>query len=371
MEVPTHPIRPGPSIGSEPGRPSLLALLPAAALAYALLGQTAGALAAAASWALAAAVNRSTGGGAESESPRQAPVRPGSGRPGRPPRGPAGQILRLPAALTTAVFFPFLAVLLAAELLRAGSLGHGALLDSLRTALTCTALLVPLGLPAAESLLPGGARNPDAREIRAFQLSSCAGMSLAVFGAVLAGWIPPLAPNQALWANLAGSVFPALALGLSPGTAGPPPADPASKPRPAGDFREILARGVLLAVLLLAAYRLGLASAGEVPRAAARARSLAFLVLCLIQSGEPLAGMRKSCRAGRLQSRIPGWGIRLAACLAALSLTAAAFSMPAARSLLGLLVPEPVSTAAALAAAGGFAALRAALAAAFRRGRRA
>jgi|GEM_PF-6138822 len=371
MVVTTHPIPSGPAIGSGSGLASFHTLLLAAALAYALLGEIAGALAAAAAWALAVTVERSRGGGAKSESPRQATVHPGSDRPGSPARGPAGPILRLPAALAAAAFFLFLAVLLAAELLRAGSLGRAAARDSFRAALTCAALRVPLGLPAAEALLPDRARNPSVREIRVFQLSCCAGMSLAVFGAVLAGWIPPLALNQALWANLAGSVLPTLSLGLSPGTAGPPPGDPAPKFRPAGEIMEILARGVLLAVLLLTVYRLGLASAGEIPRAAARARSLSFLALCLIQAGEPLASMRKSSRYDSLRTRIPGWGIRLAASLAALALTAAAFSTPAVRSPLGLLVPDPPAAAVVLAAAGVFTALRAGLAAAFRRGRRA
>lgn len=315
-------------------------LLPAAALAYALLGEPAAAGAAAAAWGLALAADCGS-------------VRTRSVRPPFWPWIPAG-----------AAFAVFLAAFLAAEAFRGGSLDGADLSDSLQAALTCAVLLVPLGLPAAAAFLGRRAGETPIHGVTEFQVSCCAGMSLAAAGAVLAGWIPPLTMGQAVWANAAGTALPGLALGLAPGGGEPLPARGSGK-RAREAVSRILIQGLLLAVLLLAVYRLGLASAGDASRASARARSLSFLVLALVQAAEPFAGIRKAFRSGLGRFSVPGWGIRLGGCLAALSLAAAAFGIPAFRSLLGLEIPGLKELAGALAAAGIHAALRAALPAVF------
>mgnify|MGYP000889126285 CR=1 FL=1 len=316
------------------------ALLPAAALAYSLLGEPGAAGAAAAAWGLALAA-----AGGRVPTPL---VRARLG-PWIPP---------------VAAFAFCLAAFLAAEAFRDGFLDGSDLHDSLQAALTCAALLVPLGLPAAAAFLGRRGGESPIRGVAAFQVSCCAGMSLASAVAVLTGWIPPLTIGQTVWANAAGTALPGLSLGLAPEVGDPQPARPSRK-HALGAVPGILIRGLLLAVLLLAVYRLGLASAGDVSRASARSRNLSFLVVSLVQAAEPLAGIRKAIRSRLGGFSVPGWGIRLGGCLAALSLSAAAFGIPAFRSLLGLEIPGRTEIARALGLAGVYAALRATLPAVF------
>lgn len=331
------------------------ALLPAAVLAYAFLGEPGAALTAAASWALSLAGEAWSRGGARpnpDDALSGAPPTPAA-RPDRPASG-AFSFRQLPRA--GVVFASFLTVFLASDLLRGGLSGRSAFLDSIQSALTCSALLLPLGLPAAAAFPRGGTGRAGFPLVEAFQLVCCAGMSLAAAGAVLAGWIPPLSIGQLLWANAVGTALPSLALARAPGRTGP--GAPSAGEGSVRIVPDVLVPGLLLAVLLLAVYRLGLAYAGDAPRAADRARSLVFLALCLVQAGEPLAGLGKLPRAGSLRTRARELGIPLGGSLAALAPAVVVFLVPAARAFLGLTVPEPTAAAAALAAAGTYQGLR-------------
>ena len=315
-----------------------------AALVFALLGETVAAFAAAASWAAASRV-------AGANPTRRLDAVPGLPSPEHAGvRGP-GVDFSLAACLA-AIFAVFLVLLLGVELVRSGFPGRSAFLDSLRSALACTALLVPLGFPLASALLPDRARDTASRKILAFQLSCCMGMSLAEFGAILAGWVTPLSMAQMLWANLAGTALPTLALASAPESSDPPESIPGRLPRPPFLPAVFLIRGPALAAILVSVYRLGLGSAAGVPLAAARARSLAFLSLCLIQSLEPLRGIRRVSRTGCLRGSLPGWVVRLCGTLGVLALTAGLFFLAPLRSGLGLQVPTlgALGTAAAAAA---------------------
>lgn len=331
------------------------AFLPAAALAYALLGEPGAALTAAAAWALSLAGEAWPRGRARPD--------PGPGVLGVPstpaacPDRPAPGYFtfrQLPRA--GLVFASFLTVFLASDLLRGSLSGRSAFLDSIQSALTCSVLLLPLGLPAAAVFLRGGTGRAGFPRVEEFQLACCAGMSLAEAGAVLAGWIPPLSIGQLLWANAVGTALPSRALARASGSAGP--GAPAAGERSVRIVPDVLVPGLLLAVLLLALYRVGLADTGDAPRAVDRARSLVFLAICLIQAAEPLAGLRKSPKAGSLRTRARELGTTLGGFLAALAPAAVVFLVPAARAFLGLTVPEPTAAAAALAAAGTYLGLR-------------
>lgn len=342
---------------------SVRALLPAAVLAYAFLGEPGAALTAAAAWALSLAGEAWSRGAA-----RQAPVADSSGAPtsgpatgsGRPAAGLGRQVPGvssfrpfLPAGIA---FVSFHSLFLASDLLRGGLPIRSAFLDSIQSALTCTVLLLPLGLPAAAAFLRSRTGRDGFSRVEAFQFTCCAGMSLAVAGSVLAGWLPPLSTAQLLWANAVGTVLPTLSLAFVRGDAGPTALTEGE--RPSRIIPDILVPGLLLALLLLAVYRLGLGYVGVAPRVADRARSLVFLALCLVQAGEPPGRLRSPPESGNPRARARRLAVRLGVFLAALVPAASGFLVPAARAFLGLSVPEPAAAASALRAAGIYAVLR-------------
>jgi magnesium-transporting ATPase (P-type) len=250
----------------------------------------------------------------------------------------------------------YLIVFLSSDLLRGSLPGRSAFLDSIQSALACSVLLLPLGLPAAAAFLKGRTGREGFSRLEAFQFACCAGMSLAAAGSVLAGWLPPLSTGQLVWANAVGTALPSLALARLPEHSGS--AAPTAGERTPRIVPDILVPGFLLAVLLLAVYRLGLGYSGDAPRAADRARSLVFLALCLVQAGEPLAGLGTSPGSGNPRTRARELGTTLVGAFGSLAPIAAAFLVPAARTILGLSVPEPAAASVALAGSGTYLVLR-------------
>lgn len=262
----------------------------------------------------------------------------------------------------------FLTVFLAAELFRGGLPVRDAILDSMQSALFCSALLIPLGLPTAVVFLQGRKHAPRRgtgiqNRIAAFQISCCAGMSLATAGAILAGWLPPLTLGQMLWANTAGTALPSLILGSVPVSSSSVPGNPGASLRAYPDcarlFPDILVPGLLSAVLLLGIFRLNLGYSGEASGAVDRARSLGFLALGLVQAGSPLAGLPRLSRAAGLRGLWRPLWVCLGGSIAALTAVAATFWLPPLRSALGLVLPESGETAAVLAGVTAYAVLAA------------
>lgn len=255
-------------------------------------------------------------------------------------------------AVTAAASF---AVLLAAEGILRGSPSWATVLDAVVTAAGCSALLVPLGFPLAAALLialvrrrPSGEARSLALGIRAalvYQVRSTIGMASAVYAAVLAGWLPPLAAPQLLWANLAVPALASLALGVSmadePESGLPEPGIPGGAGALfRGEAGRAVAGGLILGGTILALYRVSLGSFLGNAEPVAYCRGLSLLALGLAQAVMPLY------LAGKARFRT-----RILAAASGIAPTAIAFA-PGVRSLLDLRLPE--------AGAMGFAALAAA-----------
>ncbi len=112
-----------------------------------------------------------------------------------------------------------------------------------------------------------------------FLLSCNLGEIIAVFGAIMLGWDPPLKPIHLLWLNLITDVLPALALGMDPGDPGVMNERPRSRNESlfahgGGLFTAI--NGIVVGFITLAAFRIGLAAyeGGLMP-----AQTMAFAVL--------------------------------------------------------------------------------------------
>lgn len=107
---------------------------------------------------------------------------------------------------------------------------------------------------------------------------------IAIFAAMVLGWPLMLLPLQILWLNLVTDVFPALALALEPSEPDVMRRRPRS-PQATLLSREfltlILWQGVMLALIMLAAYGWALKTYGE----GAHARTVALLALVGVQLG--------------------------------------------------------------------------------------
>ncbi len=116
-----------------------------------------------------------------------------------------------------------------------------------------------------------------------FLLSCNAGEIIAIFIAILFGWVPPLRPIHILWVNLITDTFPALALGVDPGD----PNIMERKPRPPneslfarGTGKNILFNGLLIGAITLLSYFLG---RKMFPGSLVHAQTMAFGVLSFSQ----------------------------------------------------------------------------------------
>lgn len=261
---------------------------------------------------------------------------------------------RLAVALVASAAASF-AVLLAAEGILRGSPSWATVLDAVVTAAGCSALLVPLGFPLVAALLvfpvrrrpSGGAGSltPAIRTVLACQLRSILGMASPVFAAALAGWVPPLAAPQLLWANLAVSALSSLVLGVSMAdeleSALPEPGSPAGAGiLSRGEAVRASSGGLALGGMILVLYRVSLGSFPGNAEPVAYCRSLSLLAVCLALAAMPLY------LAGGTRFRT-----RILAAATGIASTAIAFA-PGVRSLLGLRLPEAGGVGlAALAAA--------------------
>lgn len=116
-----------------------------------------------------------------------------------------------------------------------------------------------------------------------FLLSCNAGEIVAIFTAILFGWVPPLRPIHILWVNLITDTFPALALGVDPGD----PGIMERQPRPPGESlfargtgKNILFNGLLIGAITLISYFLG---RRIYPGSLVHAQTMAFAVLSFSQ----------------------------------------------------------------------------------------
>jgi Ca2+-transporting ATPase len=116
-----------------------------------------------------------------------------------------------------------------------------------------------------------------------FLLSCNAGEIVAIFVAILFGWVPPLRPTHILWVNLITDTFPALALGVEPpdpDVMGKSPRSPEESLFAGGTGRNILFNGLLIGALTLGIYYLGRI---RYPGDLLHAQTLAFGVLSFSQ----------------------------------------------------------------------------------------
>lgn len=116
-----------------------------------------------------------------------------------------------------------------------------------------------------------------------FLLSCNAGEIVAIFTAILFGWVPPLRPIHILWVNLITDTFPALALGVDPGDPNmmerePRPPDESLFAR--GTGKNILFNGILIGALTLLSYFFG---RRIYPGSLMHAQTMAFAVLSFSQ----------------------------------------------------------------------------------------
>jgi Ca2+-transporting ATPase len=136
----------------------------------------------------------------------------------------------------------------------------------------------------------GEGRNiyANIRKAILFLLSCNSGEIIAIFGAIVVGWVPPLLPIHILWVNLITDVLPALALGMDPGD----PEVMKAKPRNpneslfsnGGGLFTVL-NGALIGLATLAAYQIGeaLYPLADPLATNARAQTMAFVVLSVSQ----------------------------------------------------------------------------------------
>jgi Ca2+-transporting ATPase len=113
-----------------------------------------------------------------------------------------------------------------------------------------------------------------------FLLSCNAGEIVTIFLAILLGWPLPLLPIQILWVNLITDTLPALALGVDPRESDMmrrPPRDPQSGLFDAHTVRTLIAFGLLIGLITLAAFSVGAGESVEV------GRTMAFATLSLCQ----------------------------------------------------------------------------------------
>jgi Ca2+-transporting ATPase len=119
-----------------------------------------------------------------------------------------------------------------------------------------------------------------------FLLSCNAGEILAIFGAILVGWEPPLLPIHILWVNLVTDVLPALALGVDPGDPDAmkrQPRDPRESLFARGGARFTLLNGAFIGLLTIGIYRLAYVLYPVASGIDSHAQTMAFAVLSISQ----------------------------------------------------------------------------------------
>lgn len=116
-----------------------------------------------------------------------------------------------------------------------------------------------------------------------FLLSCNLGEIIAIFFAVLMGWIPPLKPIHILWVNLITDTLPALSLGVDLGDKDVMKEKPRKQKESLfaeGGFITVLLNGILIGFLTLFAYKYGL---NHYNNSLIHAQTMAFVVLSVSQ----------------------------------------------------------------------------------------